>query len=64
MAHPGIYLVSLQVQKEGERLKKEKSTGKQNKEGGIAIYLAKVCLQTSPIPLVFSPAVALKASAA
>lgn len=43
MAHPGISLVGLEVQKEGERLKM-KSPGQQNKEGGIGIYLAEVML--------------------
>lgn len=43
MAHPGIYLVSLEVQKAGKRLKM-KSPGWPNEEGGTGIYLVKVTL--------------------
>lgn len=43
MVHPGIYLVSLEAQKEGERLKM-KSPGQQNQEGGFGLFLPQVRL--------------------
>lgn len=55
MAHPGIYLVSLEVQKEGQRLKKRKTLASKTRREASGSTLLKSACRHHPLPWCLAP---------